>query len=107
MRWKGKDGVASLRFMIDMSCSMNGTPYMTCELDTEGVCLVGYAGVHDGANMGDLERDYLVLFLPCPQYHARKSLCNLRTLKPSRINFMRQQQYLAIILRETIYCVAN
>ena len=52
MRRKGKDGVDSLRFVIDMSCSTSGPPYMACELDTEGVCLVGYAGVHDGADMG-------------------------------------------------------
>ncbi len=30
----------------------SGTPYMTCKLNTEGVCLVRYAGVHDGADMG-------------------------------------------------------
>jgi len=32
----------------------------------------------------------LVLFLPCPQNRARKSLCNLRTLKPHRVDFTRQ-----------------
>ena len=52
MRWKGKDGVTSLRFVIDMSCSTSGTPYTACELDTKGVCLVGYAGVHDRADVG-------------------------------------------------------
>ena len=28
----------------------------------------------------------VVLFLPCPQNHLRKCLCNLRTLKPRRVN---------------------
>ena len=36
----------------------------------------------------------LVLFLPRAQNRARKSLCNLRTLKPRRVDFTRQQQFL-------------
>jgi hypothetical protein len=42
----------------------------------------------------------LVLFLPRPQNHARKSLCNLRTLKSCRVDFMQQQRLLIFILRE-------
>ena len=45
----------------------------------------------------------LVLFLPRPQNRARKSLCNLRTLKPRRVDFTRQQQFLTFFLRGTIY----
>jgi hypothetical protein len=45
----------------------------------------------------------LVLFLPRPQNRARKSLCNLRTLKPRRVNFTRQKQFLTFLLRGTVY----
>ena len=45
----------------------------------------------------------LVLFLPCLQNHARKSLCNLRTLKPHRADFMQQQLFLTIFMRGTVY----
>ena len=52
MRWEGKHGAVSLWLVIDMSCSTSGTPYMTCKLNTESVCLVRYVGVHDRADMG-------------------------------------------------------
>jgi len=46
----------------------------------------------------------VVLFLPHPQNRARKSLCNLRTLKPHCVDFTRQQQLLTFFLRGTV-CV--
>ena len=42
----------------------------------------------------------LVLFLPRPQNRARKSLCNLRTLKPRHVDFMRQQRFLTFFKEE-------
>ena len=48
-------------------------------------------------------RFLVVLFLPRPQNRARKSLCNLWALKPCRVDFTRQQQFLTIFLRGTVY----
>ena len=50
----------------------------------------------------------LVLFLPRPQNRARKPLCNLRTLKPRRVDFTRRQQFLTFFFFErNRLCIAN
>ena len=45
----------------------------------------------------------VVLFLPRPQTRGRKSLCNLRNSKPSRVDFTRQQMTLAFIKKGSDY----
>ena len=49
----------------------------------------------------------IVLFLPRPQNRARKSLCNLRTLKPRRVDFTRQQQFLTFFFERNHLCMDN
>ena len=60
-------------------------------------------GRHASQGVNDRSKWYSSPVLTMPQNRARKSLCNLRTLQPCRVGFMRQQQFLSIFLRGTVY----